>query len=184
MNRQRPDQGFTLIEILVVITIMAVLTSMVILTFSGADQRQLHDGEVERLALRLDLARQRAVQRNREVGLHLELNGFEFVELDPDVGGWRPLEQRPFQPAEYGTDVVLTLTVEGAGNESDDDDDPGLFDEPETDGVDQRPPDLVFFRSGEVTPFSLGYELADASQRWTVASDGLSSIQMTAAETP
>lgn len=168
--------GFTLLEILVVLTLMAILTSMVIVNFTGADQRQLHEGEVERLALRLDLARQRAVQRNREVGFNLSLNEYEFVELDRQANAWRLLDERPLRPGAMDPEILLTLSVEGlteSESESEADEAGEL-----ADGLTREPPDLVFFRSGEVTPFELTYALGDASRSWTISSDGLSSVRM------
>ncbi|MEM1436299.1 MAG: type II secretion system minor pseudopilin GspH [Pseudomonadota bacterium] len=168
-------RGFTLVEILVVITLVAILTSMVIVNFTGADQRQRHEGAVERLALRFDLARQRAVQRNRELGFNLDLNAYEFVELDREANAWRVLEARPLGPGSVERDVVLQLVVEGSENL---DDDRGSEDREVGDGLTLAPPDLVFFRSGEVMPFQLSYTLADSGQGWVISSDGLSSIGM------
>lgn len=176
---RRQPAGFTLIEVLVVITIMAVLTSLVMVNFTGADQRQRHEGAVERLALRMDLARQRAVQRNRELGFQLELNDYEFLELDPAAGGWRLLEGRPFRAGAFDSDVVVTLTVEGEASEEGDD---SPSRSQRDDGITVTPPDLVFFRSGELTPFELRYELASGTRAWVVSSDGLSAIRMTAAD--
>ena len=176
---RRQPAGFTLIEVLVVITIMAVLTSLVMVNFTGADQRQRHEGAVERLALRMDLARQRAVQRNRELGFQLELNDFEFLELDPAAGGWRLLEGRPFRAGAFDRDVVVTLRVEGEAREEND---TRRSRTEQDEGLSTSPPDLVFFRSGELTPFELRYELADGGRAWIVSSDGLSAIRMSSAD--
>ena len=80
--------GFTLLEVLVVLTILAVLTSTVMLSFTGSDSEQALKGAAERLALRIELARQRSLTRNREWGIYVEEADYRFAEFDQAEGVW------------------------------------------------------------------------------------------------
>ena len=74
--------GFTLIEVLIVVAIVAVLAGMVGTSFVGSGQTQAMQGFAYRMAQRIELARDRALQRNREWGLYLETNAYEFAEFN------------------------------------------------------------------------------------------------------
>ena len=81
----RGQHGFTLLELLVVITLVAILTGTVVLGFAGADTQQEIRGFAQRFAYRIELARQQALQRNREWGVYVEEQGYRFAEFDPDA---------------------------------------------------------------------------------------------------
>lgn len=172
-------RGFTLLEILVVVAIIGVLTGIVVVNFTGASGAQQMESRAEQLLLRMDLARQRALARNRELGLTVAPDSYAFSELERETGRWLPLTERPFAEVLMDASVRLLLRVEGASGK---DGKPGkglgiALSENAEDG--DLVPDMVFFRSGEVTPFQL--TIADDNQRgWVVSSDGLSAITMAA----
>ncbi|MFK7912598.1 MAG: type II secretion system minor pseudopilin GspH [Pseudomonadales bacterium] len=172
-------EGFTLLEVLVVVAIIGILTGVVVVNFTGASGAQQMESQAEQLMLRMDLARQRAVQRNRELGLSVTREGYSFAELERETGRWLPLQERPFVAVELVETLQLALRVEGRDGDKEA---AGTFALPVSDSAEDGDPlpDLVFFRSGEITPFEL--TLSDLEQRrgWVVVSDGLSSITMAA----
>ena len=89
------NSGFTLLEILVVMTIVAILTGTVILGFTGTSVEQDLKGAAQRMAMRVELARQQALQRNREWGIFIRDDGYEFAEFDPDQGAVDHLGKPP-----------------------------------------------------------------------------------------
>lgn len=152
--------GFTLLEVLVVVFIVGILTGTVILGFTGADSEQALKGAAERLAVRVELARQFALQRNREWGIYVHDDAYSFAEFDPQSGAWVQREDRPFEQDDLPEAVRLKVATEGVGEL------------PFADGKDL--PQIVVFSSGEVTPFTITLEPAWESIPWEVTSDGLS----------
>lgn len=194
-------RGFTLLEILVVLTIAAVLTGSIVLGFNGAGESQRLQGEAERLVLRMELARSRALQRNREIGFHIDLFGYEFSERDRETGEWLTLSERPFTAVALAEGDNLRVKVEGAEDESGGRADAkalaaldeladgessldggGLSDtdgKDSSDGQEARSlPELVFFRSGEVTPFTVTFESEDLGIAWVLTCDGLGAVTL------
>ncbi|MEZ5550350.1 MAG: type II secretion system minor pseudopilin GspH [Pseudomonadales bacterium] len=154
--------GFTLLEILVVLTIVAILTGTVVLGFTGADRAQDLKGAAQRLATRFEMARQQALTRNREWGVYIEKDDYHFAEFDPQAARWVIQEARPFATADLPDQVSLRLRTEGVGEIP--------FAE------EQDLPQILLFSSGEITPFSLYLEPGERAPAWLVASDGLSRV--------
>ncbi len=166
-------RGFTLIEILVVVLIIGVLASVVTLSFTGGNLEQELRGEAERTALRIELARSNALQRNREWGVVVEEAGYRFVELDPYNAAWVEQTERPLQPVVMPANVRLTLETEGFEL-------PQLtIEEAQDDEEEERglEPNLIIFSSGELTPFTLTLQPQWESRPWAVSSDGLSRVR-------
>lgn len=155
-----PAAGFTLLEVLIVITLVGILTGVVVLGFTGADTQQEVKGLAQRFAFRVELARQTALNRNREWGIYVDETDYRFAEFSPDQGEWEEQTQRPFDVVEMPGHVRLRVETEGVGEL------------PFADG--ERLPQILVFSSGEVTPFTLFLELPGRVEPWLVSSDGLS----------
>ena len=169
-----PSAGFTLLEILVVIAIAAVLSGAVMLGFTGADEAQRLRGVAERIQARLELARENALQRNREWGVHVEKTGYKFVEFDPLTGKWAEQSQRPFQADGQTSRIEFRVAVDGLeagelslGATSEEEQEQG---EAKRDDL----PDILIFSSGEVTPFEWTVSPTWDAAPWVVRNDGLS----------
>lgn len=152
--------GFTLIEVLVVVIVVGVLMSVVAAGFTGADREQALRGYTERLALRIELARDKAVQTNREWGMYVENDGIRFAEFDPVNAEWLPRGDRPFGQEGFARDLSFAVEVEAFA---------GL---PDTEDTEDQP-DVLLFSSGETTPFSIQLEPRDwITAPWLLSSDG------------
>lgn len=164
-TRQR-GRGFTLLELLVVIAIFAVLAGTVMVSFTGADEERRLRALAEGIQTRLEIARQNALQRNREWGVHVQDNGYRFSEFDPQLGTWTTQTQRPFQAAKEAPRIEFDVEVEGF--------DLGQFSTPEDEEEDL--PDIVLFSSGEVTPFTWVLQPDWDTIPWVLHSDGLAAV--------
>lgn len=160
--------GFTLLELLVVMVMVAVLMGTVILGFTGADTEQRLRGSADQLAYTIELARQYALQRNREWGLYVEPDAIQFVEFDPEQKLWVERTERPFGATEIMPEVDLRVEAEAF--------------EQLTGSDDQDLPEVILFSSGEVTPFTVHMEPRWDAPAWEVASDGISRTRAKQAE--
>lgn len=160
--------GFSLLEILVVLTILAVLTGTVILSFTGAESEQALKGSAERLAMRIELARQHSLTRNREWGIYVEEAAYRFAEFDPEQQVWIEKNERPFNENDLPDLVGLSLDLEEY--------DSLPFEE------DDELPQILIFSSGEITPFTLLLEPEWETNAWLVSSDGLARAEASRAE--
>ena len=154
--------GFTLIEILVVVLVVSILMGVVVNSFTGADREQTLRGYSERLALKIELARDKALQANREWGVYIDRDGVRFAEFDETNGEWIMRGEKPFSADNYDAQVAFEVEVEAlAGQLTDTEDD------------DKELPTIVLFSSGETTPFEISIEPQDWETRpWLLASDG------------
>ncbi|MEG1452166.1 GspH/FimT family pseudopilin [Brevundimonas sp.] len=80
-------QGFTLVELLVVITVIGIAATAVIL--SAPDPRSPVSAEAERMAARLVMARDEAILSNRNVSAIIDPKGYGFQASDGV--DWLPL---------------------------------------------------------------------------------------------
>jgi general secretion pathway protein H len=159
----RPQTGFSLLEVLVVLTILAIITGTVMLSFTGADTEQALKGAAERMAMRIELARQHSLTRNREWGIYVEEDTYRFAEFDPEQAVWVEQTQRPFDDDDLPELVGLSLDLEEY--------DTLPFEE--EDGL----PQILIFSSGEITPFRLLLEPEWRARPWLVSSDGLARVE-------
>lgn len=160
--------GFTLLELLVVVVLVAILLSTVVLGFTGADVEQRLRGQAEQIAHTIDLARQYALQRNREWGLYVERDAVTFAEFDPEQNLWVTQAGRTFGAVGLLPEVVASVESEGME---------GL---PSAER--ERFPKVILYSSGEVTPFTLRLEPQWQSPAWEISSDGLSPTRAERAE--
>lgn len=96
--------GFTLVEMLIVMLVMALLATTVVLTAGGGGRGVAADAS--RLASRIAAARETAITSARPVGVWISRSGYGF---DFRSGGvWQPAVQKPFETIDWpdGTAVV------------------------------------------------------------------------------
>lgn len=106
-------RGFTLIEILVVVTIIAIVTGGALLALGLIGGQGGSSRDLERLqALLLD-ARERAELENRDYGVRLVADGYEFLAFDVTTGRWMSIKDRVFGGASWSMPMALELDVEG-----------------------------------------------------------------------
>ncbi|MCZ6710188.1 MAG: type II secretion system minor pseudopilin GspH [Gammaproteobacteria bacterium] len=153
------SEGFTLLEVLVVVSLVSILTGVVVLGFTGADTRQAVKGHAMRFAFRVELARQQALTRNREWGIYIDDQEYRFAEFSPELGTWEERSQRPFDTVVVPEFVTLRIDTEGVG---------------ELPFEAKQLPQILVFSSGEVTPFTLHLDMPGNLEPWVVSSDGLS----------
>lgn len=159
------SRGFTLIEILVVLILVGLLAAMAVFTMGGNSQQRELQNEVRELYLLMQTASDQAVLNNLELGLLLEENGYRFVAFQNDTGDWKASGERIFRAREFPEWLIATRFIES--------DAPRL-----ASAEDKLRPDVVFFSSGETTPFELEFTVgSETDYKQALVSDGLSPIE-------
>ena len=180
--------GFTLIEMLVVVAIIGILAGVVQFAFSGGSNRQALTSGSEAAAMHIELARSQALQRNREWGVLVQQDGYQFLEFDSQLENWQVVGGSAFEPVTMPAGITLELESEGFDHkafeaqlsevdpdiESSDTDNPAN-EKPDSKNKDKNEviPHILLLSSGEVTPFSLRFVPAGEGTPWIVSSDGL-----------
>ncbi|MBE02140.1 type II secretion system minor pseudopilin GspH [Marinobacter lutaoensis] len=166
MRSRSAPAGFTLIELLVVLILVGLLASLAVFTLGGSQQRQL-ERAVQDLYLLMGTASEQAVLNNLELGLKLDPDGYRFLVYQDDDGSWQPSSERLFEPRTFPEGLVLVYDID---NEA-----PKLTSASQGDRL---VPDIVFFSSGETTPFRLEFTVGqDTEGMHVLASDGITGVR-------
>ncbi len=104
-GRRSAQQGFTLVELMIVITIIALMTAVAVLALPDPRGRLID--EAERFAARARTAHDLAIVEGRSISLWVTTDGYGFERRQR--GGWEPINERPLQPAIWqgGVNPVL-----------------------------------------------------------------------------
>lgn len=142
MSRYTARNGFTLIEILVVLVIIGLMAALAVFTMGGSSQQRELEVEVQDLYLRMQVVSEQAVLNNLETGLAIDTTSYQFVVFDDKTQAWETTQERLFQAHSFPTWLSVDTSVSA--------DAPRL-----TNDNKKLRPDVVFFSSGETTPFEI-----------------------------
>ena len=151
--------GFTLLELLVVVTIIGVFVGAAVLSIGIAGDARAVEREAFRLTTLLDLVREEALMQNRDYGLQFSESGYRFYLYDYLQVAWVEPEADELL-ANYDLDGELGLTL------SIEDREVQLEASANTESVDTPRPQVLILSTGEVTPFDATlYREADGAGR-------------------
>lgn len=155
--RRRAD-GFTLLEIMVVIVIIAVIVGLAVIGLGDNAARSL-DEEARRIRTLIRLAADEAVLQGQEIGVAISADKYEFQVYDDRARQWARMQQdRIFRPRSMPDGIRMELFL----------DDQELVlpvDDPEDDAEGLLPqPQLLLLSSGEITPFELELTMESADR--------------------
>ncbi|WP_137079908.1 prepilin-type N-terminal cleavage/methylation domain-containing protein [Halomonas caseinilytica] len=104
---QAGDQsGFSLLEVLIVMTIIAALTGLSVAWLEGGSEPSL-DSARERLRIDLERAAIQAMEQQRAIGLRPSDTGYAFVTREPGDTTWQRLETPSLPPRRWQLDIAL-----------------------------------------------------------------------------
>lgn len=180
------DQGgFTLLEILLVLAIIAVLATTAVVSFGSLGQSSQVQAEAERLAMTIELVRQKALRRNEVWGLYVDENSYRFKRHGDAGGGWSNAEGRALSPrtADQGIrfEARSIAPVRSTTNPS-----PFRFrgtsqaeqsEEGEGEGDEEdASPNFAIYPDGAMMPLQIVVS-HDGAQPWVAQSDGLERVR-------
>lgn len=146
VKAKHKENGFTLIEIMIVIFIIGLFSGLAVLTVGDNLQRNL-EAEAERLQKIVNAAADEAIFTGKELGIYLESSGYMVLVWLPSKQSWASMNRRGFLPYEVPESITLEWTIDGFVPPSS---------ESEGDGLEDRD---LFFTSDEE---NIGYSLLDA----------------------
>lgn len=165
MPRNAVQNGFTLIEILVVLVIMGSMAALAVFTMGGSSQQRELEVQAQDLYLRMQVMSEQAVLNNMEAGLVIEADSYQFVVFDDKAQAWKASPERLFQAQALPTWLSVDTIVDADG--------PRLMSKNKI-----LRPDVVFFSSGESTAFELELMVkGQVSPSHRLYSDGISLIR-------
>jgi len=152
------ERGFSLVEILVVITIIGIVMSIALLSLGLlGDDRELRT-EGRRMIALVRVAQDEATMQGREFGLEIMASSYRFVEYDPVTGIWSEMiGDDVFRTRRLPEDVEFDLFIEGRNVVLDLE--PAEFETPEEPAVrdlsETYAPHIFIFSSGDMTAFDI-----------------------------
>ena len=145
--------GFTLLEVLVVVVIIGIITSMAVISVNvlGGDHEM--DQEAARLRAILVQTREDAMLLGVDVGLRVDLHGYDFLRYDPRKELWQSVTDDPvLRPRTLPEGLSTQLRLEGREVVfKKDDAAPGLLESAEP----RLEPQVVVQASGDLVPFDI-----------------------------
>ena len=182
--RVSPSAGFTLLELLLVMTIIAIIAGTVVVGFGNVGNSQRVRAEAERLALAIELSRSEALRRNAMWGLSVDGQSYDFMEYDYPKGSWESVGRRPFlsHTADEGIEFAVQVRTDGhnfgdlanlASGERDEEDELAFVEEEEEE---EPAVDIAILPGGEITPFDVAVTAEDAPA-WAVRTDGIQAVR-------
>lgn len=158
------ENGFTLIEMLVVVVIVGVLLGITLLSPITGSLHKVIQGEATRLQVLFTQVRDKALIENIHYGFSIDNEGrYRWWVLPAESREWVILEQSPYQPHLMPESLSLSL-------ESIEDSRPVEADE--------ESPSVVFYADYQVTPFRLHIiPVENRKQSLYLTTDGLSDIE-------
>jgi general secretion pathway protein H len=167
------QQGFTLVEILVVVVIMAIVISLAVLSIGVAGRDTQLDDESRRIAGLVGLLHERALLEGRDFGMRIEPAAYEFLVYDTRRDRWfrfdqdhefrhRELPKGVTFQLELDSHIVVLKPIDSSVSKPSD-----------TSAANQPPPQIAIAACGEGTPYRLTL-LREATQaKATVSGDAM-----------
>jgi general secretion pathway protein H len=165
IKQTKKQSGFSLIEILIAMAIMAVMIGMAVPYLGGASDKYAKQ-EINRLLAAIEMVRDLAVIENKEYGLTIDEEGYQFLVLndedDTQPARWEIISEHPvLSQHELPDTIEVNVSIDGDNIFAAKEDEVEIFeedidifeDEEEQEKVD--PPQIYFLSTGEQNQFVL-----------------------------
>jgi general secretion pathway protein H len=167
----RRGDGFTLIEILVVLVIIAVLTTVAILSVGVLGEDRGLDAEGERFSDVAAAAMEQAQLEGRDFGIRFGATRYEVLTYVTRRQRWESVvDDRLYAIHELPAGLAVQLELEGK-----------LVQFAEDKPGDVRVPQVILYSSGDVSPYRLSFGREGSTLSWSVAGQADGTLTVTRA---
>ena len=167
-------RGFSLLEILIAMAIMAVMVAVAFPNL-GSNSDKLAKSEMLRLVSAIELVRDSSIIMNKEYGLNIDEEGYQFLVLneenDQSPPEWQAIEDIPgLQEHQFPEGLEVNFTIDGENVFTSAEDEINIFEkeiEIFSDKDEEKkvePPQVYFLSTGEQNQFSIGIAVSDLEQ--------------------
>lgn len=155
--------GFTLVEVMVVVVIISLLSSFVILNLQGRDKYFQFENEAQRLSRLISLAREQAILNSEILGLRFRKNCYSFMLRKENE--WKAYNDRVYGPHEIAEGIEFELLVNNILT---------------TLPADRSPesPQIYILSSGEISSFQLNIKSSFVQSVYTIIGHETGNIEM------
>lgn len=159
---QQRNNGFTLVEVMLVMLLIGLLATTVVMNFTGESREERLEKEAERLQQLFHFVAETAMLKQQEWGLYVLPDRYGFLYYNNKDGKWVEADEPAgLRQHKLPHDISLTLELEGLPGEETNllsqldwqlDDDTEQSDE---DSKIPVLPQVFVLSSGEISPFQL-----------------------------
>jgi len=170
--------GFTLIEILVVLVIIAVVIAFAVLSIGVTGRDSAIDEESRRIDGLIGLLQERAVLEGHDYGLLVEPSAYQFVVYRPQHQRWERFDlEREFRHRELPAGLHFELQMDSRNIVIQAPDQKLSGDAP------QISPQIIIAASGEGTPFRLTLLRTGTASRASINCDAFGKVTLDSSDT-
>jgi general secretion pathway protein H len=161
------SQGFTLIELMVVVFIIGLVTSAAIITFGGDRRDTELDKEAERINALLDYAREQAELQTRDYGIRINDHAYSFVVFDVIQNQWRTSdEDDALREREFPEGMIPSVVLEGR---------PIVLDVKKK-AIEDFKPQIMIFANGDLSSFEITLQREGGGDKARIYTDEQTNI--------
>ena len=162
LSTNRSEQGFTLVELMVVIVIMSVMLGYLVLSIGGSSPDKPLQDEAKRITALIQLASEQALLQSIEIGLLIDENNYQFLSKNEE--SWSSLPEKSFRHRTLPDEIQLELvSIENA---------------PPPEQQEDPIPQILLLSSGEMTPFDLEIRADEIDYYFTLSGSVIGKVTL------